>query len=543
MNRSIFIVIVDFLLLSLLAFARFDSDQDVTTRKGGQLAQQLQPGQTQVGQKEMLNVLKLSLEEERQVRERLKGQLTETQDTLRTREELLAVREKSIQESQLSLQRKNEEAKKLAAERALLKEQMAQAQTALSALNNRLAVTTSEAKSSKERLTAMETDLRKRQEELNLANTEAKFSKERLAAMEADLRTRQDELIKASTVSAVSRERLAAMEAELRKREAEAERMRKSLSDVEQKRLAAESEKQKLASQLQLTEAEKRMTFEQLQSARGEVANVREEKAKLVEQTGKLAANVSALAEKSENLSTELQKNRPLAPNAIYNEFLTNRVQSFVQASRHGLFGQSIDRQKEGKTVLIRQGTNTYAILHVDDTPIAFGVPGTDWDRIYGHLRHGGDTAPVSQIVFWGTDPRVLILPVNEAYAARWGVKTYSIAEDPFKFQEAVLVGGTENYYGECKFQIDATNPRYVRMDRNIFKRLVGNFSPSGGDLVFTKTGQVIGVMVNKEFCAVLNNFGSFFNIRTGPDIAAQQTGTILAAMRHQLEALPLRLQ
>jgi hypothetical protein len=50
-------------------------------------------------------------------------------------------------------------------------------------------------------------------------------------------------------------------------------------------------------------------------------------------------------------------------------------------------------------------------------------------------------------------------------------------------------------------------------------------------------------VMVNKDYCAVLNNFGSFFNIRTGPNLAAQQTGAILAALQRQLEALPLKLQ
>jgi len=313
------------------------------------------------------------------------------------------------------------------------------------------------------------------------------------------------------------------------------------LSEIEQRRQAAEADKQKLASQLQLTETEKRLTLEQLQSARGEVETVRQEKAKLVEQTGKLAANVSALTEKSETLSTEIKQNRPLAANTIYNDFLTNRVQSFVQASRHGLFGQSVDKQKESKTVLIRQGTNVYAILHVDDTPLSFGIPGIDWERLYIHLRSGVDTAPVTQISFWATDPRVLIVPVNENYPAQWHVKTYSIAEDPYKFQEAVLVGSTENYYGECKFEIDPANPRYVRMDRNLFKRLVGNFSPSGGDLVFSRTGQVIGVMVNKEFCAVLNNFGSFFKIQTGPRIAL--TGPLLEAMWRQIDALPFKLQ
>src|SRR5882672_2793748 len=133
MNRSIFIVIVDFLLLSLITFARFDSDQDMTTRKGGQLAMANNPAQ-----KEVVNVLKLSLEEERRAREELSAQLTQTESTLRNREELLVDREKRIQESQLSLQRKNEEAQKLAAERAALQTQFAQAQTNLTVLSTKL---------------------------------------------------------------------------------------------------------------------------------------------------------------------------------------------------------------------------------------------------------------------------------------------------------------------------------------------------------------------------------------------------------------------
>src|SRR6266404_1437553 len=137
MNRSIFIVIVDFLLLSLIAFARFDSDQDLTARKGGQLALQ----DTQPAQREVVNVLKLSLEEEKRAREELAAQLTQTESTLRNREELLADREKRIQESQLSLQRKSEEAQKLAAERTTLQTQFAQAQTNLSALSTQLETT------------------------------------------------------------------------------------------------------------------------------------------------------------------------------------------------------------------------------------------------------------------------------------------------------------------------------------------------------------------------------------------------------------------
>src|SRR5262249_40546515 len=162
---------------------------------------------------------------------------------------------------------------------------------------------------------------------------------------------------------------------------------------------------QKLASQLQLTESEKRLTLAQLESAKGQVESERKEKAELVKQTGKLAAGVTELGQESEKLKTEIRENRPLAPNTAYSDFLSNRLQTFIQASRHGLFGQPVDKQKESKTVLVRQSTNTYAILHIDDTPLSLGVPGTEWERIQGHLRKGVDTAPMTELFFWATDP------------------------------------------------------------------------------------------------------------------------------------------
>ena len=203
MNRSIFIVIVDFLLLSLITFARFDSDQDVNGRKGGELAPQPPPGQ-----KEVVNVLKVSLEEERQAREQLTLTLNQTQDRVKTQEELLLERERRIRESQQSLQRKNEEAQKLAAERAALAQEFSRAQTNLSALGDRLKLSSSEAAAARERIKSMEADLKLRQDDLAQATAEAKFSKERLASMEADLKKRQEEVIKTSTLAEVSKERL-----------------------------------------------------------------------------------------------------------------------------------------------------------------------------------------------------------------------------------------------------------------------------------------------------------------------------------------------
>ena len=61
--------------------------------------------------------------------------------------------------------------------------------------------------------------------------------------------------------------------------------------------------------------------------------------------------------------------------------------------------------------------------------------------------------------------------------------------------------------------------------------------------MVFSKTGELLGIMVNNDYCAVVNNFLPSRSLKTGDDIMAQETGTILDAMVARYRSLPLRLQ
>ncbi len=69
------------------------------------------------------------------------------------------------------------------------------------------------------------------------------------------------------------------------------------------------------------------------------------------------------------------------------------------------------------------------------------------------------------------------------------GCKIYHLANDPYVFQDAVVVGTREDYYGQCKFQIDVSTPQYLKMDHNSLKGLFGKFNPSSGDLVLSQDG------------------------------------------------------
>ena len=310
--------------------------------------------------------------------------------------------------------------------------------------------------------------------------------------------------------------------------------MQQQLAQLAQSNQTVLNQKQLLATQLQVTEAEKRAASEEVARMQDEVKAERTEKAKLAE-------GVKALANKSGELAQEVRENRPLAPNAIFNEFNTNRVDAHFDAFRIGVLGS--DRRRETQTVLVSDGRNTFALCHIQDTPLTLWNPGTDWEALTGTLVHKAASVPIRSLSFHLQDPRVVLIPVSPQQARDLGTKVYPISPDPFKFQDAVLVGTRENYYGECRFEIDVATPDYLKLDRNFLKGLFGKFNPSRGDIVFSRTGQLLGIMANSTYCMMIRNFDPAATFQFGQDIRQQHTGGTLAALYAQVSQLPSKLQ
>ena len=537
MNRSILIVVVDFLLLSLLFFAKFD---DPEAEKKGEVKQAVSDTSTS---QDMVDVLKLSLDEERVAREKVNTELnqaqttlsktesaltktetalTQTKDTLRVKEETLADREKRIRETQESLARKEAEARQLDAERAQLSTRLTATQTNLAAVQQQYSSTKSRLASTQQQLETTRSTAATLEKQLTTTSAEARQTKEQLEATQVELRRREQETA-----------RLAGQMQELEK----------TRSELEKGRITAEGEKQRIAGQLQAAETEKRLTKEQLETMKGEVQTVRAEKVQLQQQAAKLADNVGTLADNSEKLTQEIRENRMLAPNTVFQEFNSNRLDTVFQAGRSGLFGVGVNKQELAKTVLVSLGNQIYAIYHIEDTPLSFTPIGTEWERLTGTLGRGPTVFSIGQVSFLDRDPRILVVPVGEQAAQRLGTRVYPVAAHPFRFQDAVLVGARESYYGECKFQIDNDTPSYVRMQRERFSALSGKFTPSRGDLVFSKTGELLGVMANKEYCLVLGELSATRSIRLGTNISDQQPAQFLSQMYNRLINLPYKLQ
>jgi hypothetical protein len=450
MNRSILIVICDFLLLSLLTFST-DLSKMAGENEGAQPGAKVDvaPKPVDTGGKDLAAVMKLALNEEQINREQLQA-------------ELAKVRE-AAQKQQADLQ-----------------QQFAAAQANIQILDQKL----------------------------QSSSAEALMSKEKLAAMEAEVKKESD---------------LAAA-------------LQQQLDQLAKNNQIAQDEKQKLAGQLQLARVERRAATERAALMQQQVQAERAEKAQLAEGFKALATNSGALTQ-------EIRENRALAPNTIFSDFVTNRVQARLLASRSGIFGMDASKSKTAETVLVTDGAKIYALCHVQDTPLILWDPGTDWAGLDGTLVHNQAQVPIHSLSFHLQDPRVVFMPVTQSEARQLGCKVYPISSDPYKFQDAVLVGAQEGYYGQCSFQMDLNTPQYVKLDRNLLKGLFGKFNPSRGDLVFSRTGELLGIMANSTYCLMLHDFTATATFQFGPDVRAQRTGDALSRLYSYVFNLPLRLK
>jgi hypothetical protein len=198
---------------------------------------------------------------------------------------------------------------------------------------------------------------------------------------------------------------------------------------------------------------------------------------------------------------------------------------------------------RETETVLVSDGTNTVALCHVQDTPLTFWDPGTDWQQLSASLSHNVNSLQIRSMGFHLQDPRIVLLPISSSDAQRLGCRVYRTSPNPFKFQDAVLVGAREGYYGECKFEKDLSTPDYLKLDHNFLKGIFGKFNPSRGDLVFSRTGELLGVMANSTYCLVLRNFDSSATLRCGNDVRDQHTGVTLSMLYSRVVQMPYKLQ
>lgn len=463
MNKTLLLVICDFLLLNLLALTRWEAAEPPRPQQSPVPA--VATGGAATTKTDMVDMMKLSLEDERAQRDQLAQQLQTTQTNLQERDKNLSSLE-------------NEKTK--------------------------LATTLTETQRNAQELA----------QKVDSATREAEMSKERLAQLQRDLEQRQ----------------------------AESERQKQQLSQMEAAQAESRQKIENLSVAVKVAEQEKLLLKESAESLKTQVEVERTERQKVQETTVQLAQGVGQLAQQSNQLTAEIRDNRPINANTLFNDFLANRVQTTINVARSSLFGPG-NKAKESKTVFVADGNQVFALVHVDDTPFTMRENSLDLDKLNVSFTKGSYKADAPDVRFLSADPRIIAIPVDPAQVKALGAKVYQTALEPFKFPDAVLISNGGAGYGEVSFKLDPEEPNYVRMDNRLMKRLFGDFATSSGDLVLSKTGELLGIMVNHDYCVLINNFLPAKTIRTGDSIADQRTAFTMNELYARILRLPYKLQ
>ena len=336
--------------------------------------------------------------------------------------------------------------------------------------------------------------------------------------------------------------RLAQLQRDLEEKTAEAEREKQSLASLAKEQAEAKRQIEGLTMAVVVAEADKQNLRKQADELEGQVRAERAERASVELSNTQLAQGVGQLAQKSGELTSEIRDNRPVNANVLFNDFLRNRVNASFSATRNGLFGPfAVNRSIP--TVFTTDGRRVFALVHAEDTIFSLESPGDDWAQVgVAFDRPPSYHTSAASVEFLALDPRVIVVPVSPEQAAALGAKVYPIAREPFKFPEAVLINATGKGYGTVGFKLDPERPGYVRVDNRLFKRIFGDFAPSRGDIVFSQTGDLLGIMVNSDYCALIGNFSPAATLPTG-DATPKHTGRIIDALAAQIRRLPLQLQ
>lgn len=502
MNKTLLLIICDFLLLNLLALTRWEKVEPVEKRKAP--VPEINANSPRSESDELVEAMRVALADEKAARDRLAAQMTAD------------VREREKTLSQLQQQRDQLEAN--------LRQTQKTAQDTTERLNSISQLATQ----AQEKLKESEKTLAARQAE---AERQQKTLSDSIRASEQE----KKQLLESLRLQQVENER----------RQAEIEKQRQAAAALEKEKREAEKQVASLNTAYKVAETEKLQLQKNVSDLKQEVTVVRQEKAKLQEQNSTLASGVSQLAAKSGEISKEvreIRENTPINANLLYSDFLSNRVAVTVSAIAPGVFTPT-PKQKDVPTVLVADGPRVLALLHVRETPLTPANPTVGVEKIGVRvLATGGKELRHGNLYTVLADPRLMAIPVDRASADAFGVKVYPLSKSPFKFTEAVLLSRSGKY-GDVEFKLDPKLPEFVRMKNRVFNRLFGEFAPNAGDLVLSKTGELLGVMVNDDYCVVLQSLvgrpGFEFDANTPKDTVAAR----LVDLFNMVQRLPANVQ
>ena len=505
MNKTLILVICDFLLLSMLALAKFDPPEeapvpalDATAASAGIEA-------------EIIRLLEESLHSEEASRENLSENLAETRRNLQEKARVLKTREATLAETQKHLEAKSAEAGKLASAKAATEAE-------------------------KQRIVEEKAQLDAQRAEL--AESVGSLKQESAAARARLTRT-QEELI-AHEIA------LAEREAQLKDTQEEAGKLAKEREELLRQLKVTETERTLLAQNLVKEQQEKAAAITRAEQLGHNVSQLGRNVSQLGQGIGQLGQNVSQLgrgittvAESSETIRQELQEARPQNMNEVFTRFQNNRAVIKFTATEKGLIGGDKQKTYRSKSILITDTRgDTYLVTHSNNSPFALGKRG----KVLGaqlEVEIAGRSLPIPQISFLSADPRLIHIPLPQNFVDACGLQTFDLALQPARWEEAILVKSDESNFGRTEFRRLIGSDKFLKMNRPALGEMFSDFASSKGDLAFTKNGRFIGILTNTNHTVVIKDFLASDVLNLGPQFNPGQTENTIDRLKDRLRKLP----
>ena len=554
MSRSLLLVVCDFLLLSILALARFDVPEDATIAEDGQkivsnaVIERISDGENYddvVAELEATNqtllenlsddkndLLEQKLKLEDQIAQR-KKELEEKENQIASRDALIADKQKEIQRSQeeaRELQRKREEIEK---KREDLLKTNAASQKELELLSKNLA----EAKKKSEQL----------------AELKAKTEKE-AAAFRVEL---AKSLEKAKAEEKAAAEAKAQLEDEKRRSDA----LVASTSKIDEKIDSLNQGLQGVGKDLKvvgegLAGVGDKITSvtEDVNSVKKDMSRVGEEMAGVKKTVDGVGTQVESIKKDVEDSVAEQEKNfkkltdvQAKSVNEIFTRYEQNKINLQLNFTHNSGFLTGVREESFlMDSIIMVDGSFAYCLVHTRNSPFRLEPSTRKLIKVSGKVSSSKlkDDIQVKEVAFMD-DPRILIVPlyINPIDLTKSSeIQVFKAPENPYLFSEAVVIDSKTGRFCQTDFVRDERDSRYIKVKHTSFAFITGEFDPGKGDLVFSQKGELLGIMVNNDYAFHVKNLGARIHSgsRTpvGSSFVASKTNSLIVSLNKKLSGL-----
>jgi archaellum component FlaC len=514
MNRSLLLVVCDFLLLSILALARFDVPADATIAKDGQkivsnaVIERISDGENYddvVAELEATNetllenlssdkddLLEQKLKLEDQIAQRQK-ELEDKENQIASRDAVIADNEEEIKKSQAEaqeLERKREEIEK---KREALLQTNAASKKELELLSKNLA----DAKKKSDQLAELKAKTEKEAEtfRVELAKSIEKVKAEEKATAEAQAQLKDEKRRGDALVASTAKfdEKIDSINAGLKGVGEDLKVVGQGLAGVGDKITNVTND---------------------VNSVKQDVSRVGQE----IEGVGSKVENIKkevevSVAQQKENFK-KLTDVQTKSLNEIFTRYDENKIKlKLTFTHKGGFMGATKKDTFEMDTIIMVDGSFAYSLVHARSSPFRLEPSVRKLTEVSGQINSPklNNAIEVKEVAFMD-DPRILIVPlyINPKELEKTSeIEVFNAPQNPYLFSEAVVVNAKSGRFGQTDFIRDERDSRYIKVSHTNFAFITGKFDPGKGDLVFSQKGELLGIMVNNDYAFHVKNLGS----------------------------------